>query len=647
MQKWLVDGLLVGSAALIVGSVTSVATANATNGALAGGAVSGVGTALAGRRRSQQQEQKMQVELQAQLQQAMQQAVTIALNQQAEALDQSLRRLRHQVSSSLTAQQEESQSRLRQQVMSWLERARREQQWNQSQFTSIDRSVKQLESQLSMLTMAQVEKRSVPDFAKLLPASDEILEPLVPSPLLLEKQVVIDWLNEQKIWVEDYYKPDANSINLDRVAVYLGRNYSNLKSLHQRLRRSNKSGKRFHFPLHQPDQPANAETVQVNLEFCELLRQAKFLDYHYNDTEEAKAVSLVVNEREDLERYLNGGWFERFIFYQVSDFLTSLELPHSCLENAKVIFPDGDRHELDLMFWVDGIPLWIECKAGRSFHEYFTLYSRLRIDFGIPKENALVVVLKLSAQQARTRTLLHHVTVINPSMLEPMIEIALNLRPHQTTQQFLAACVNAKEVERSSAAPFPSTPLSRANLKPVPQHRTAILTALVEQFKQPIVPTNSFVLKSQLLASLTQATDEFSQPISATAISHVLTSLRVSGCFLDQDQQPVQRLGAAFASLCSLDVAQLEAKCIESYICKVLQFDLDYFDHPENIDRFEQKVNGQVPDSDRIAQLKTEVQAQLQRQAAESAPALTELEAAEIEDAELLTDDDALPAASE
>jgi hypothetical protein len=131
-----------------------------------------------------------------------------------------------------------------------------------------------------------------------------------------------------------------------------------------------------------------------------------------------------VFNRPDIRQFLNGGWFERFVYQQVSKKLAK-QGKVDCLINPHVRFPNGDVSELDLLFLVDNQPLWVECKSGNHWNECLPKYCQRRELLGIDKKRALLVSLELNESSANDKTRMWEITVTNAAQLLSKVDEAL------------------------------------------------------------------------------------------------------------------------------------------------------------------------------------------------------------------------------
>ena len=312
-----------------------------------------------------------------------------------------------------------------QEIQAFVETSRRQNQSAHDQIKNIKQELKAIKSRLpesgnlqQLITPKTSTKNTL---GKELPRGDQ----------------VVKWLNNKDIKVEKY-RSKASSISeqtFDKLAIYLGKNHAILDEFHGKLRSSVQDGSRFNFSLRNRTQ----NDIRINTQFGSMLRQAGCLsNYHYD--KKTKVMNVAVHRRNDLESFLYGDHFERFIFHEITEFFRSRALNYDCLVNAEVIFPNTDRYELDLIFLVKEHLFWVECKAGSNFNNidrYLPQYSENHQNFlQLPKTNALVVCRHFDENQAAIRTnLWQNVTVTNPELILTLIKSTLDGTVNQETTE--------------------------------------------------------------------------------------------------------------------------------------------------------------------------------------------------------------------
>lgn len=220
-------------------------------------------------------------------------------------------------------------------------------------------------------------------------------------------QAAIDRLAAMDIKVENYSKPKgAVDQVFDRLALFLGDYYSILACLYAELKRAMHSRTRLRFSL----KSKCPEEIARSNQFMTMLRQASLAyDYHYS--KEKKFLQAGLHEREDIRRFFDGEWFERYVCLKLNQFFQAQGWQYQCLKNVQIQFPTGDRAELDLFWSVQGQPLWIECKTGRDYDSYLRRYSGHRRKLGIASARAILMILDIPQEAVEERSGLWELTI--------------------------------------------------------------------------------------------------------------------------------------------------------------------------------------------------------------------------------------------
>lgn len=404
---------------------------------------------------------------------------------------------------------------------------------------------------------------------------------------------VIAWLGTRQVSVESYYQlsSDADFI-FDDLAVYLGDRYTALASLYKQMKRDVSSGRQFRFSLKDKSQ----EDINLCTQFCQKLSGLSLLSsYRYSKSE--KLIQATLQSRADVIRFFHGQWFERFVCRKVTQLLAQRRLDYECLMNPKVVFQNGDRFELDLLFLVNNEPLWIECKTGKNYDAFLERYSNHQKVLGIPKSHSLFVILDVPETQVAARNRFWQLTVTSQdSFLQAVEAFLATLEPQKTQGGSPTPSPSpARRIKEDATPsdppeelPAPPTPeakllaiLNKTDLNPVAEHRATILHHLIQIFAREYQPL-SFKQLKEVLAEQTQ--------VSKSKVQSILKAIYRSHYFLNQSGQSIASYNEPIYALLSNDPFHLEQQCIEQYIITILRTDSSYFDNPQNERCFEQTV---------------------------------------------------------
>lgn len=205
------------------------------------------------------------------------------------------------------------------------------------------------------------------------------------------------WFVERKIEAQ----LDASSVDtsgfFDEAATSLGSNYSQFADLLGRVRYAyRKSYSTVQLELNQLSQ----KDGQAINQFCRTLYEHTFFArYHYQKQD--KVVRLTLQTAPAIRQFFEGGWLEWYALMQLLDVIGNDRSNYSYARNAKVIFPNEDLHELDVLCLPAGqLPICIECKSG-EFRRDIDKYLRLSKRLGLPKERFIICSTELNEEQAQ------------------------------------------------------------------------------------------------------------------------------------------------------------------------------------------------------------------------------------------------------
>ena len=157
--------------------------------------------------------------------------------------------------------------------------------------------------------------------------------------------------------------------------------------------------------LSQKDAPA------INTLCRQLYSHTFFARYHYQKPE--KIVRLTLQTAPAVRQFFEGGWLEWYAFIELLTQLRQRGRPASCARSVKVVFPNEDLHELDVIALPEGqAPICIECKSG-EFRRDIDKYLRLRKRLGIDRSRFIVCTTDLNDEQAAGLTTMYELTFVN------------------------------------------------------------------------------------------------------------------------------------------------------------------------------------------------------------------------------------------
>lgn len=243
----------------------------------------------------------------------------------------------------------------------------------------------------------------------------------MPQLPLMEPQDAIDRLTAMQIQLEGYSKPKAGVDRVfDRLALFLGDHYSVLACFRLELKRAlhTKTRVRFSFKNKCPEEIARCHQLVM-------LMKDLSLAYNCSYSKEKKLLQVDLQEREDIRRFFDGEWFERYVCYRLNQFFQAQGWQYQCLRNPRIRFSNGDRAELDLFWSVQGQPLWIECKTSKEYESFLKKYSDYRKRLGMAPSRSILMVLEAPEEQAEQQSQFWQLTIGTRESLIGLVHRAL------------------------------------------------------------------------------------------------------------------------------------------------------------------------------------------------------------------------------
>ncbi|WP_027307874.1 hypothetical protein [Caloramator sp. ALD01] len=208
---------------------------------------------------------------------------------------------------------------------------------------------------------------------------------------LNNQNTAINYIMSRKMMIKNY-KTDVDDDIFMKLSNYLGNRYEYLRELYAVIKPSLSNGNSFFFNMQNKPQ----EVITYCTQFCSLLYKNAFLsNYSYK-----KSSRIITGAPQRVGRVINfftGGWLENYILnIVISELHTKGINDFSFVQNCQLELPNGDNFEVDMLFIVKDVPIWIECKTG-DYQRYISKYSDFRKRMGTTKENSLLIISDLQA----------------------------------------------------------------------------------------------------------------------------------------------------------------------------------------------------------------------------------------------------------
>ena len=229
------------------------------------------------------------------------------------------------------------------------------------------------------------------------------------------------WFASRKIEAQfDYAQVDTSGF-FDDAARMIGNGYALFSELMDRVRFAyRKSHSWVNLELAQLPQK-DAQTINT---LCrQLYSHTFFARYHYQKPE--KIVRLTLQTAPAVRQFFDGGWLEWYAFITLIELAQQRNKDFSCARGVKVVFPNEDLHELDVVCLPAGQPpICIECKSG-EFRRDIDKYLRLRKRLGLDRHHFVICAADLTQEQAAGLTAMYELTFVNLETLAPHLATLL------------------------------------------------------------------------------------------------------------------------------------------------------------------------------------------------------------------------------
>jgi hypothetical protein len=417
MQKWILEGLMIGMASVFVGGSISLLVSENSRITLVGSGIGAVASSVIVTKRHRQTLLKRELQLKV--------AQTELLTSQSEvsnsqgyvlSLENQLKSTQSELSI-LQAKTANFQANILT-LESQLKSAQVEIIVTQTEASNAQAEVSSLLEQLEP-ELIEVKVNTEP-FKNLYSEATFIIDD--PSDQIevenfsKESDAVKNWFANKKITIDNQHQPTSQDVIFNKHAIFLGEHLRDenheplLAPLLKQIRWaiSQNRGIQYHF------KKANQNQTRILTQFCRhLFDDTLFSSYRYVKNNDQKIIHAAIQDRADIRVFFDGIWFERFICHKVYSVLDELNISYSYVMNPIIKFANGDRFELDLFFLINGQPLLIECKTGGNFTAHIKRFADHCKRLSLSPSNAYLVTLDLEDAQSENLSQLWKFTVVN------------------------------------------------------------------------------------------------------------------------------------------------------------------------------------------------------------------------------------------
>ncbi len=230
----------------------------------------------------------------------------------------------------------------------------------------------------------------------------------VPDSIDLQK-----WLLDRGVSIRQLGTESPFDESFDRIALRLGRDFQHLAEFYQALKRrigGNGAPKSIVLKNY------SADRINRVVQFGdEMLRNGFLKEFRY--IRNSRTIQFVPQTDGRVGNFITGNWLERYIVITVSQHLSKLYPGRTIevLSNPRVILPDGNDFELDVLIACDSLVLWFECKTGKDYPAYLAKYSFVaKKVMQLARNHAAMILLEpLNASEKKNNSHVAGMTVLN------------------------------------------------------------------------------------------------------------------------------------------------------------------------------------------------------------------------------------------
>ncbi len=241
---------------------------------------------------------------------------------------------------------------------------------------------------------------------------------------LEQHQPLKQWFETRQIEARfDYNNVDTTGF-FDDAARALGNNFALFAELLDRIRYAYRNS---HSGLNLELATISQKDAQALNNLCrQLYSHTLFARYNYQKPE--KIVHLTLQTATTVRQFFEGGWLEWFALVALLEQLKAKKCAFSCARGVKVIFPNEDLHEIDVMALVETqsgqTPIYIECKTG-EFRREIDKFLRLKKRLGIPRQQFIICASDLNDEQAAGLSAMYELTFVNLQTLAAKLQAVI------------------------------------------------------------------------------------------------------------------------------------------------------------------------------------------------------------------------------
>jgi predicted RNase H-like HicB family nuclease len=181
---------------------------------------------------------------------------------------------------------------------------------------------------------------------------------------------------------------EAEEKALERISGFMGERFAAVSGFYEKIKATAAKGSgEFQYSL----ASASQNDIGAVTQLCTMLKEAGLLKSYTYSSKQRRIYGRLSAEGK-VQGFITGGWLERYTKQVIQLSLRRRNIPHDLLANPSIVYPNGDRFEVDLLVRTPNRFLLVECKTG-GYDEALERHQRIAQDLRIPAKQVMYVLL--------------------------------------------------------------------------------------------------------------------------------------------------------------------------------------------------------------------------------------------------------------
>lgn len=222
-------------------------------------------------------------------------------------------------------------------------------------------------------------------------------------------RIIEEFLNSRNIKIKNIPPEEEVDKILDKIAVYMGNNFSLIRSFYELIKHNINSGLTVKLELKNKRQ----EEINAICNLAKRLHEIAFLEEYKYFNSPKYILYARPNRIPKVMSFFSGKWLERFIKSQTILLLQKMNpnLNIGYLLNPQIKLPNGDDFEFDLLLSVENDIYWFEAKTG-DYQRYMEKYSKISKILELGFERSFMILTDITPTGAEALRTIFYMNVV-------------------------------------------------------------------------------------------------------------------------------------------------------------------------------------------------------------------------------------------